>query len=105
MPRMKESGGIPPHLKVIANLKVGEKITPTKIDELITYTKGYASKYIFDLKTLGFVFKTTKNGRNIVDWELVLEPANAEELREKGRNPSRRTINKQANELLKDIGL
>lgn len=106
MPRMKSAGGIPPHLKVIAEVPLGGSVTPSKIDELVPYTVGYASKYIFELKRLGFVFDTVKNGRNIVEWKLVSEPDNAEDLRTRGKTPlTKRSVNKIAENLMKDIGL
>lgn len=106
MPRMKSAGGIPPHLKVIANLPLGNSISPTKIDELVPYAVGYASKYIFELKRLGFVFDTVKNGRNIVEWKLVSEPENAEDLRTRGRTPlTKKSVNKIAENLMKEVGL
>ncbi len=106
MPRMKLSGGIPPHLKVIANVALGMSITPNDIDVLIPYATGYASKYIFELKALGFKFETTKNGRNIVAWTLIEEPENADELRKRGKTPmTNKSVNKIADNLMKEIGL
>jgi len=106
MPRVKSSGGIPPHLKVIANLGLGETISPAKIDELVPYATGYASKYIFELKRLGFVFETKKNGRNIVEWKLITEPENADSLRLRGIVPlTKKSVGKLAENLLKEIDL
>jgi hypothetical protein len=106
MPRLKSAGGIPPHLKVIANVALGMSITPQDIDVLVPHTKGYASKYIFELKALGFVFDTKKNGRNIVSWTLTEQPANAEELRSRGKTPmTKKSINKIADNLMKELGL
>ena len=107
MPRKKEAGGIPPHLKVLSAVPLNGEITPAEIDALVPYATGYASKYIFELKKLGFVFTTTKNGRNIVNWKLVLEPADAARLRLIGSgNPlTERSVSRQADEYLKEIGL
>jgi hypothetical protein len=106
MPRIKSAGGIPPHLKIISNLTLGSSVSPSQIEEIIPYTKGYASKYIFELKALGFVFDTKKNGRSILEWTLISEPANAEELRNRGKSPmTRKSINKIADNLMKEIGL
>tara|TARA_R110000868_G_scaffold57548_2_gene177657 strand:+ start:1998 stop:2321 length:324 start_codon:yes stop_codon:yes gene_type:complete len=106
MPRLKLSGGIPPHLKVIANVAVGMSITPQYIDALIPYVTGYASKYIFELKALGFEFATTKNGRNVIAWTLIEEPENADELRQGGKKPmTNKSVNKIADNLMKEIGL
>ena len=106
MPRLKLSGGIPPHLKVIANVALGSSITPQKIDALIPYATGYASKHIFELKALGFKFETEKNGRNVVAWTLIEEPENADELRQRGKTPmTNKSVNKIADNLMKEIGL
>jgi hypothetical protein len=106
MPRVKASGGIPPHLKVIANVALGMSITPQDIDVLIPYATGYASKYIFELKAIGFVFGTKKNGRNIVSWTLTAQPENADELRRLGKTPmTKKSVNKIAENLMKEIGL
>ena len=106
MPRLKLSGGIPPHLKVIANVALGSSITPQKIDALIPYATGYASKHIFELKALGFKFETTKHGRNVIAWTLIEEPKNADELRQGGKKPmTNKSVNKIADNLMKEIGL
>lgn len=106
MPRMKASGGIPPHLKVISTLALGNSISPSEIDRIIPYATGYASKYIFELKKLGFVFETKKNGRNILEWKLVAQPENADELRQRGLiRMTKKSINKIADNLMKEVGL
>lgn len=106
MPRLKSAGGIPPHLKVISNVALGASISPSEIDNLVPYATGYASKYIFELKKLGFGFETKKNGRNIVNWTLITQPENAEELRRRGTIPmTKRSVNIIAENLMKEIGL
>jgi hypothetical protein len=106
MPRIKSAGGIPPHLKVISKVALGSSISPSEIDKLVPYATGYASKYIFELKKLGFVFDTKKNGRNIVEWTLTAQPENADELRQRGLIPmTKRSVNKIAENLMKEIGL
>jgi hypothetical protein len=106
MPRLKSSGGIPPHLKVISKVALGASISPSEIDSLVPYATGYASKYIFELKKLGFGFEAKKNGRNIVSWTLITQPENAEELRRRGTIPmTKKSINTIAENLMKEIGL
>lgn len=106
MPRLKLSGGIPPHLKVVSTLALGSSISPSEIDRIIPYATGYASKYIFELKALGFKFETKKNGRSIVEWTLIEQPENADELRQRGMIPmTKKSVNKIAENLMKEIGL
>lgn len=69
-----------PHELTLEVLKVNEPVTPAAIDKHVGI-EGYSSKHIWFLRKLGFVIDATKDGRTVVSYTLVTEPANAAEIR------------------------
>ena len=57
--------------------KIGSKATPTQIDKHVGGTGSYYSKRICYLRIWGFEFDVEKEGRKIVSYTLIKEPANA----------------------------
>lgn len=61
-------------------LKLNVKVTPKQLNDHLGNEVDYASKRIWSLKKAGFVFDTEKEGRVVVSYTLVSEPANKAEL-------------------------
>jgi hypothetical protein len=81
MPRTAQSNGIKPYLRALAVIKLGVPVTPTEINEHVG-TGDYAAKYISFLRNRnGFEFTIQKDGRKVVSYTLIKEPADAEALR------------------------
>lgn len=69
---------------ILHMITVGKAVTPTEISELVRpegSTKDYSAKYITFLRLLGFDFSVTKQGRKIVSYVTIKEPANANDIR------------------------
>jgi hypothetical protein len=67
---------------------VGKAVTPKEINKHVG-RGDYAAKYISFLKNRhGFEFSTQKDGREVVSYTLVAEPANAAEVRAKAIAPA-----------------
>lgn len=60
--------------------KVGKTVTPSEIDKHVN-VGAYSSKHVWFLRKLGFGIDATKDGRTVVSYTLVSEPANAAEIR------------------------
>ena len=61
--------------------EVGKAVTPKEINKHVA-RGDYAAKYISFLKNRhGFEFSTQKDGREVVSYTLVAEPANAADVR------------------------
>ena len=81
MPRTAQSNGIKPYLRALAVIKLGVPVTPTEINDHVG-TGDYAAKYISFLRNRnGFEFTIQKDGRKVVSYTLIKEPADAETLR------------------------
>lgn len=81
MPRTAQSNGIKPYLRALAVIKLGVPVTPTEINDYVG-TGDYAAKYISFLRNRnGFEFTIQKDGRKVVSYTLIKEPADAEVLR------------------------
>lgn len=81
MPRVAASNGIRPEIRALAVFKVGVPVTPAQINDHVG-TGEYAAKYVSFLNTrYGFTITTQKDGRRVVSYTMVSEPANAAELR------------------------
>jgi hypothetical protein len=81
MPRVAASNGIKPYLRALAVIKMGVPVTPTEINDYVG-TGDYAAKYISFLRTRnGFEFTIQKDGRKVVSYTMIKEPADVEALR------------------------
>ena len=80
MPIVAASNGVRPCYRALAVIKLNVPVTPSEINAQVG-TGDYAAKYISFLRRDGFVFDTAKDGRQIVSYTLIAEPANAEYFR------------------------
>ena len=81
MPRVAASNGIRPEIRALAVFKVGVPVTPADINAHVG-TGDYAAKYVSFLNTrYGFTITAQKDGRKVVSYTLIAEPANAADLR------------------------
>ena len=81
MPRVSASNGIRPEIRALAVLQLGATVTPKQINDLVG-TGDYAAKYVSFLNTrYGFNITANKDGRKVVSYTMIAEPANAAELR------------------------
>lgn len=81
MPRVAASNGIRPEIRALAVLKLGVTVTPKQINDHVG-TGDYAAKYVSFLNTrYGFNITSNKDGRKVVSYTVVAEPANASDLR------------------------
>lgn len=61
----------------LAVMPVGKAVTPAEIEASVN-NGPYAAKYISFLRRLGFDISVQKDGRNVVSYTIVSEPADAE---------------------------
>jgi|SRR5665213_1570100 len=80
MPKVTASNGIRPEYRALSVIKLNEPVTPSQINIQVG-TGDYAAKYISFLRKDGFEFSTQKDGRQVVSYTLVKEPANVERFR------------------------
>jgi len=81
MPRVAASNGIRPEIRALAVLQLGKTVTPAEINAHVG-TGDYAAKYVSFLNTrYGFTITANKDGRKVVSYTVVAEPANAADLR------------------------
>jgi len=81
MPRVSASNGIRPEIRALAVLQLGKTVTPKEINDHVG-TGEYAAKYVSFLNTrYGFNITANKDGRKVVSYTMIAEPANAAELR------------------------
>lgn len=81
MPRVAASNGIRPEIRALAVFKVGVPVTPADINSHVG-TGDYAAKYVSFLNTrYGFNITAQKDGRKVVSYTMIAEPANAADLR------------------------
>ena len=81
MPRVAASNGIRPEIRALAVLQLGKTVTPQQINDHVG-TGDYAAKYVSFLNTrYGFTITANKDGRKVVSYNVVAEPANAADLR------------------------
>jgi hypothetical protein len=81
MPRTAQSNGIKPYLRALKVIKLGVPVTPQEINDFVG-TGDYAAKYISFLRNRnGFEFTIQKDGRKVVSYTMIKEPADAEALR------------------------
>ncbi len=81
MPRVNASNGIRPEIRALAVLQLGKTVTPSQINDHVG-TGEYAAKYVSFLNTrYGFTITANKDGRKVVSYTMIAEPANAADLR------------------------
>lgn len=81
MPRVPASNGIRPEIRALAVFSIGEPVTPAEINAHVG-TGDYAAKYVSFLNTrYGFTITSQKDGRRVVSYTMIAEPANAADLR------------------------
>lgn len=81
MPKVAASNGIRPEIRALAVLQLGKTVTPAQINDHVG-TGDYAAKYVSFLNTrYGFTITANKDGRKVVSYTVVAEPANAADLR------------------------
>lgn len=81
MPKVSASNGIRPEIRALAVLQLGKTVTPAEINAHVG-TGDYAAKYVSFLNTrYGFNITAQKDGRKVVSYTVIAEPANAAELR------------------------
>jgi hypothetical protein len=81
MPRVNASNGIRPEIRALAVLQLGKTVTPAEINDHVG-TGDYAAKYVSFLNTrYGFTITANKDGRRVVSYTVIAEPANAADLR------------------------
>lgn len=81
MPIVAASNGVRPELRALDVIHLNTPVTPAEINAHVG-TGDYAAKYISFLKTrYGFTFTCQKQGRTIVSYTLVGEPADVSKLR------------------------
>ena len=81
MPKVSASNGIRPEIRALAVLQMGRTVTPAEINAHVG-TGDYAAKYVSFLNTrYGFTITANKDGRKVVSYTMIAEPANAAELR------------------------
>jgi len=81
MPIVAASNGIRPEIRALAVLKLNKTVTPKEINDYVG-TGDYAAKYVSFLNTrYGFTITAQKDGRRVVSYTCIAEPANAADLR------------------------
>jgi hypothetical protein len=65
--------------RVLPAIQPGVPFTPEAIDQIVG--GEYSTKFVFYLRELGFEFSTNKDGRKIVSYTLIKEPADAAAIR------------------------
>lgn len=81
MPRVAASNGVRPEIRALAVIELNKPVTPAEINAHVG-TGDYAAKYISFLKNrYGFGFTVQKDGKTVVSYTMVSEPANVAELR------------------------
>jgi len=81
MPKVSASNGIRPEIRALAVLVMGKTVTPAEINAHVG-TGDYAAKYVSFLNTrYGFTITANKDGRKVVSYTMIAEPANAADLR------------------------
>ena len=81
MPRVAASNGIRPEIRALAVFPLGATVTPDVINTHVG-TGDYAAKYVSFLNTrYGFTIQANKDGRKVVSYTMIAEPANAADLR------------------------
>ena len=81
MPIVSASNGIRPEIRALAVIQLNKPVTPKQINDCVG-TGDYAAKYISFLNTrYGFTITAQKDGRTVVSYTCIAEPANVADLR------------------------
>ena len=81
MPRTTASNGIRPEIRALAVFKLNKPVTPKEINDCVG-TGDYAAKYVSFLNTrYGFTIEAQRDGRRVVSYTMIAEPANVADLR------------------------
>lgn len=106
MPRVNASNGIRPEIRALAVLQLGKTVTPAQINDHVG-TGDYAAKYVSFLNTrYGFKITANKDGRKVVSYTVISEPANAADLRAtQPKLPKTKTVLAKAKKVSKALGL
>lgn len=75
--------------RILPIIQPGKPVTPEAIDKIVGGT--YSSKFVFYLRELGFEFSQQKDGRKIVSYTLIKEPADAATIRASSPTKTRAT--------------
>ena len=103
MPKVSASNGIRPEIRALAVLQLGKTVTPKEINDHVG-TGEYAAKYVSFLNTrYGFTITTQKDGRKVVSYTMIAEPANVAELR--SATPKTKIVKPKAVKVSKVLGL
>jgi len=103
MPKVSASNGIRPEIRALAVLQLGKTVTPAEINDHVG-TGDYAAKYVSFLNTrYGFTITANKDGRKVVSYTMIAEPANAAELR--SATPKTKVAKPKAAKVSKVLGL
>jgi len=99
MPIVAASNGIRPEIRALAVIELNKPVTPQEINDCVG-TGDYAAKYISFLRNrYGFTFTVQKDGRAVLSYTCVGEPANVADLRSqkpkvKGAKPAKSKVAK-----------
>lgn len=103
MPKVSASNGIRPEIRALAVLVMGKTVTPADINNHVG-TGDYAAKYVSFLNTrYGFTITANKDGRKVVSYTMIAEPANVAELR--SATPKTKIVKPKAAKVSKVLGL
>jgi len=101
MPIVAASNGVRPEIRALAVIKLNKPVTPAEINDCVG-TGDYAAKYISFLNTrYGFTITAQKDGRRVVSYTCIAEPANAADLR--GQKPKSAKVKPLAKAIQKQI--
>jgi hypothetical protein len=87
--------------RILPIIHPGKPVTPEAIDKIVG--GSYSSKFVFYLRELGFEFSQQKDGRKIVSYTLIKEPADAASIRASA--PTKTRAAKGATKVAKVLGL
>lgn len=68
------------HEKLLEIMPLGVPVSPDQIDKHLDHGP-YSSKNISFLRRLGFEIETKKEGKNVISYTIINEPANASDIR------------------------
>lgn len=81
MPIVAASNGVRPEIRALGVIHLNKPVTPAEINAHVG-TGDYAAKYISFLRNrYGFTFQVNKDGRQVLSYTCIAEPANVAELR------------------------
>lgn len=84
--------------RILPIIQPGKPVTPEAIDKIVG--GAYSSKFVFYLRELGFEFSQQKDGRKIVSYTLIKEPADAATIRASSATKTRATKTTKVSKVL-----